>query len=303
MLTLDSGACNTIPFSALGDPRAVREGSKRYVRLPSGKVARVISLNGVWVAEMGMLEYTTQSLPPVTGLPEGTEVFVGNYNGNIARLINGVWRYISPFIVAWASRPAANAVPIGTELQVTDYGNQKWISDGTYWRPAQGRAIIKGVFGLVAAGGQIAQLSGVSSGVFAIPGGSVKIPTGMILPHSRLYTQADGFKSGTNGTANWRVFLGTTNSVSDSQITTFNLSNTNGINAVGSGAARFGTATDRFNSRNWQGEGITAGSNTSMIDRLGNVNTNADMWLNVGVTDANVLDTFNLITLQVVLEA
>lgn len=302
MLTLDSGACNTIPFSALGDPRAVREGSKRYVRLPSGKVARVISLNGVWVAEMGMLEYTTQSLPPVTGLPEGTEVFVGDYNGNIARLINGVWRYISPFIVAWASRPAANAVPVGTELQATDYNNQTWICDGTYWRPAQGRVVLKELHGLIAVGSQLAQLSGVSSGIFTIPGGC-KIPVGMIIPHSRLFAQSDGLKAGANGTANWRVFLGTTSSVSDSQMTTFNISNTNGINAVGSGAARFGTATDRYNSRNWQGEGLTAGSNTSMSDRLGNVNTNADMWLNVGVTDANALDVFNLISLQVVLEA
>jgi len=206
------------------------------------------------------------------------------------------------FTDTWANRPAANSVPIGTEFIATDYSYQKWVSDGTYWRPAQGRALLKNLFGLLAAGGQIAQLSGISSGIFTIPGGC-KIPAGMIIPHSRLFVQADGYKTGANGAANWRIFLGTTNSTADSQMTTFNILNTNGINAVGSGAARIGTATDRYNSRNWQGEGLTAGSNTSMSDRLGNVNTNADMWVNVGVTDANTADVFNLVTLQIVLEA
>lgn len=239
-----------------------------------------------------------------TKVKEGSERVVLIPNGQKVKAIclDGEWRFLTPFRSLWVDRPAANLVPVGTELQVTDYANQKFISDGTYWRPAQGRALLKELHGLVAIGGQIAQLSGVSSGLFTIPGGC-KIPAGMIIPHSRLFAQADGFKTGTNGTANWRVFLGTTNSVSDSQMTTFNISNTNGINAVGAGAARFGTATDRYNSRNWQGEGLTTGSNTSMSDRLGNVNTNADMWLNVGITDANALDVFNLISLQVVMES
>ena len=52
MLLLGSAACNAIPFTALGDPRAVREGSRRYVRLPSGKIARVIAFNGVWITDI-----------------------------------------------------------------------------------------------------------------------------------------------------------------------------------------------------------------------------------------------------------
>jgi hypothetical protein len=145
-------------------------------------------------------------------------------------------------------------------------------------------------------------LSGVSSGIFTIPGGC-KIPAGMIIPHSRLYVQADGFKSGANGTANWRVFLGTTNSASDSQMTSFNMINANGINAVSSSAAKFGTATDRYYSRNWQGEGYSSGSYNTMWDRIGNVNTAADMWVNVGIGSANAADVFNLVSLQIVLGA
>ena len=71
--------------------------------------------------------------------------------------------------VLWANRPSAALVRPGTEIVVSDYGYQKWVSDGTYWRPAQGRATIKDLFGLVATGGHIAQISGTTAGLFAIP--------------------------------------------------------------------------------------------------------------------------------------
>lgn len=213
-------------------------------------------------------------------------------------------RYYRPNIFrdTWANRPAANSVPIGTEFIATDYDNQRWVSDGTYWKTAQGRAVIKDQFGLSAAGGQIAQISGATSGLFAIPGGC-KIPVGMIIPHSRLYVQADCYKSGANGTANFVIYLGTSNSSTDATMCVQGSTITSGVNVVTTTAARFGTATDRFNSRNWQGEGLSSGSNNSMSDRLGNVNTNADMWLNVGINTANASDVFNLVSLQVVLES
>ena len=227
---------------------------------------------------------------------------ITDYGGNVAIWVNGAWRFQLPFRTDWAGRPPVSAVPVGTELQVTDYANQKFISDGTYWRPAQGRALLVDLYGLIAAGGQLAQLSGVSSGVFAIPGGC-KIPAGMITPHSRLFVQTDCYKSGANGTANFAVHLGATNSSADATMCVQGSSITGGVNVVTSAAARFGIATDRFNARNWQGEGVSSGSNTSMSDRLGNVNTNADMWLNVAINTANALDVFNLVSLQVVLEA
>ena len=161
----------------------------------------------------GLVNLQLSSLPPAVGLRSGTAYEITDYGGNIATVVAGAWRFEYPFRTTWANRPAVGLVPAGTELQVTGYANQKWISDGAYWRPAQGRAILKELHGLIAAGRQIAQLSGVSSGIFTIPGGC-KIPAGMVIPHSRLYVQADGFKSGVNGPANWRVFLGTTYSVS-----------------------------------------------------------------------------------------
>lgn len=299
MLTLDSGACNTIPFSALGDPRAVREGSKRYVRLPSGKVARVISLNGIWVAEMGMLEYTTQSLPPVTGLPEGTEVFVGDYNGNIARLINGVWRYISPFIVAWASRPAANAVPIGTELQVTDFANQKWVSDGAYWRPAQGRALLLSKSS--GASGFIAQISGLTAAVFAVSGN--EIPASMIPPQGRLLVASDGFKTGAAAGYRLRTHLGLLNNAGDPEITSVVGGSATGSSFAMSTSARFGQETGRFSSRGGLGEGVSSTAGFTMNSKNTGLNTQEDMFVNIAVAEGNIADVYNLVSLQVWLEA
>jgi uncharacterized membrane protein YhiD involved in acid resistance len=40
-----------------------------------------------------------------------------------------------------------------------------------------------------------------------------------------------------------------------------------------------------------------------MWDRIGNVNTAADMWVNVGIGSANAADVFNLVSLQIVLGA
>lgn len=248
---------------------------------------------------------TTISLP----LPDPATLGAGEmvpvttpYGQNVATVVNGAYRYLMPFVTTWVGRPPASSVPVGTELQVTDYGNQKWVSDGTYWRAAQGRAIIKDLFGLVATGGHIAQISGTTAGLLAIPGGC-KIPAGMVIPHSRLYIQADGIKTGGNGTASFIIYLGTTNSVADSLALNQAVSIGSNTNALSTTAARFGTATDRYNSRNWQGEGISSASQISMSDRIGNVNTNADMFVNVGVAAANAADVFNLTALQVVLES
>ena len=246
---------------------------------------------------------TLAGLPSATGMRTGTAFAVTDYGGNIATAVNGVWRFEYPFRTTWGGRPAVGLVPAGTELQVTDYDNQKWVCDGTYWRAAQGRAVIKDLFGLLATGGHVAQISGATAGLFAIPAGGCKIPAGMIIPHSRLYIQADGIKSGANGTASFIVYLGATNSVADSLAINQGVSIGNNTNALATTAARFGTATDRYNSRNWQGEGVSSASQISMSDRIGNVNTNADMFVNVGVAAANAADVFNLTALQVVLES
>lgn len=242
------------------------------------------------------------ALPSAVDLRTGIVYEISDYGGNIATVVNGVWRFEYPFRTTWAGRPAVDLVPVGTEIQVTDYGNQKWINNGTVWRPAQGRAVLKELFGLSAVGGQIAQISKTASGLFSVPG-ECKIPVGMIIPHSRLCVQVDGYKSGANGTAKFAVYLGVSNSSADATMCIQVSNIASGVNVLTTAAARFGTAPDSFNTRNLLGEGVSSGSNSSMLDRFDNVNTNADMWLNVGVNTANAADVFNLVSLQVVLEA
>ena len=125
----------------------------------------------------------------------------------------------------------------------------------------------------------------------------------MIIPHSRLYVQADGYKSGANGTFNVVVSLGSTNSASDATIVNQVVGSGTGTSSLSTCAARFGTATDRFNARTGNGEVASSASSNQLSDRQVNINTNADMYVNVGVAAANSSDTFNLVTLQVALEA
>ena len=51
MPMVDSMACSAVPYAALGDPKAVREGAKRNVILPGGRKVQMTSLNGEWVTD------------------------------------------------------------------------------------------------------------------------------------------------------------------------------------------------------------------------------------------------------------
>lgn len=242
-------------------------------------------------------------LPSAIGLPTGTSVEITNYGGNIATAVGGVWRFEFPFRTTWTNRPPVNLVPVGAELQVTDYNNQKWISDGTYWRPAQGVVVLYDLFGLNDGTGHIAQLSGVTSGTFAIPGG-LKIPEGMICNGTKISVQVEATKVGANGTANCTVTLGTLNSASDGAMSSLAVSAATGTQIFASCAARFGASATKFNTRNALGEGISQASVANvMSDRTNNINTAADMWINVNINSANAGDAFNLIGIQVKLEA
>jgi len=137
--------------------------------------------------DMGVPSYTVATLPDPASLDTGTQAEVVDCGGNIATVVAGAWRFEYPFRTTWANRPPVNLVPAGTELQVTDYANQKWISDGINWRPAQGRAIITQQHGNTTQ--PLATLSGITQGYFTIPGGNPIIKGGMILHHSRVYIE------------------------------------------------------------------------------------------------------------------
>ena len=248
----------------------------------------------------GQREYISTALPDPAYFDIGTVISV---DGNAAIVSGGQIKYITPFRTTWEARPAASSVMAGAELQVTDYGNRKWISDGVNWLPAQGVVILYDLFGLNDGTGHIAQISGATSGTFAIPGG-LKIPAGMIRSGAKISVQAEITKVGGNGAASATITLGTLNAASDSNVSGQPISTGTGMQALMTCAARFGASTTKFNTRDYVGEGVSQASVANVMkDRTSNINTAADMWVNVNISAANAGDVFNLIGIQVKLES
>lgn len=158
-------------------------------------------------------------------------------------------------------------------------------------------------FGINDGSGHIAQISGVTDGTFAVPGG-LKIPAYMLRNNSKVLIQVEATKVGANATASLTVTIGTTNSASDSAVAGQSISIGTGMQALVSCAARFGNSTTKFNTRNYVGEGITQASIANVMqDRTANIDTTKDMWVNINISSASSADVFNLIGVQVKLES
>ena len=244
--------------------------------------------------------YTADTLPDPAMLGAGETVVVTTpYGENVATVVNGTFRYVMPFVTTWVGRPPASSVPVGTELQVTDYANQKWVSDGTYWRPAQGRVLIYAkVTSSLAT--PLATLS--AAGIFAIPGGSPKIPAGMIIPQMKVCATTQFRKYGTAASASVNTKLGTTGGFGDQYLCGWAIANNNLGDIKANGFAFFGTQSSRYISGGWQAE--NASSYGGVVTEIAtNVNTQADMWATPAVTVMTSPDTIGLLSHHVWLEA
>lgn len=256
--------------------------------------------NEFWLpVGVGSPVFTTGTLPPTTGLLEGVSVAVSDFGGNSARVVNGQWRFELPFRTTWEGRPAIGLVPVGTELQVTDYANQKFISDGSAWRPAQGRVLIaqKSADGSAA----LATISGFVSGEFAITKPVIK--AGMIPANSKIRVEGMVAKAGTVGTFVPAVYFGKTNSMStDPAIGSVGVT----ITSDGTGTrwdmlACFGTSTSMFlRSGNTSPQGQSTGN---IYSHATNVDTAVDMFITFAIVSGNAADTFALKSYSVWLEA
>lgn len=197
--------------------------------------------------------------------------------------------------------PTAALKP-GMTCRVSDYAYQQWVWDGTYWRPAQGHAQLYSKWALLAS--PLAVIQNATTGLFALAGGNPKIPAGMIIPNSKIYLQFDARKLGANGTAIIYGYLGTAGNASDPQVIGTNVTINANTDAVVTAAARFGTSKVNFSSRSWMGDGNTSASAAGvLIDKSGTINTDADMFISMGVNAANAADSFNFIGCNVILEA
>lgn len=240
------------------------------------------------------------SLPPASLFQAITRYEISDYGGNVAVAVNGQWRFELPFRTTWTGRPPVGLVPAGTELQITDYANQKWISDGTYWRPAQGRVSIGQQWGR--ASQPLASLTGVVQGYFTIPGGNPLILAGMVLPHSRIYAEAHIAKAGANSTAVIHLRLSAVGDVSfpESAFAQLTLNAATGSAGRIFASAKFGSATNSFISDN---RTPPQGQMTELNDKTATVNTAADREVSFTLTSASTADVINLIGYNIWLEA
>lgn len=227
---------------------------------------------------------------------------ITDYGGNVAIWVNGQWRFQLPFRTDWAGRPAVGLVPVGTELQVTDYGSQKWISDGTVWRPAQGRVTIGQKWGDYAT--PLATLQAVTTGQFTIPGGNPLIPAGLIVPHSSVRGFATIKKVGGNAAVRFDGRIGTSGNTSDALFASVTPSATStGLDVQLAAAARFRGAANRLAALQFVGDGLTGGAVGPGNDFTANVNTAMDMQVSFYIGAGHVSDVYNLIGYNIWLEA
>ena len=236
---------------------------------------------------------TLAGLPSAVGLRTGTSFAVTDYGGNVAVAVNGQWRFELPFRTTWAGRPAVGLVPAGTELQVTDYANQKWVSDGTYWRPAQGRVII---------GNSVTPsvVTGATDMMFSLPTDFKRIPAGMLIPGSRVMCYAEFIKSGANGALTPYIRIGTSDSYSDTVVYGVGVPNTNNMLVRASGNVLIGN--DGLFDYSTSAV-VSPGNGTQFMRSSSNFNIDADMFMSVHIRGANPADSFTLMSTSIILEA
>lgn len=234
------------------------------------------------------------SLPSAALFQSITRYEIADYGGNVAVAVNGQWRFELPFRTTWAGRPVVGLVPIGTELQVTDFNNQKWVSDGTVWRPAQGRVVLLHKWG--STNSPISVVTGAVDMQFTITDKIIK--PGVLLDGCKLNLQAWIRRSGNAGTASIYAKMGALDSYSDVTMTGISFGATNGLHyrmdllSVVAGASLFNMVT-------------TAPQTPHSAPSYGtlNFNVNAKMNLSFHIRGANPADTFALVGYTLSMEA
>ena len=235
-------------------------------------------------------QYSLANLPSPVNIRTGTAYEISDYGGNIATVVAGAWRFEYPFRTTWAGRPPVSIVPAGTELQVTDYANQKWISDGTYWRPAQGRVSIAG-----GDGNPVAVLSGVGAGVFTLP--AITLPVGMLFDGCRVVTESLVKRTTSVAAYSAMSYIGTSGSPSDTNIGI--LSQSGPANACTRLHSIAVISADSIITSKYTGPHQTNSSSAE----ISAFNPAVALKVSFGVAFANVGDTFHLQHYKVSLEA
>ena len=251
---------------------------------------------------------TTIVAPPWEEQPTGGGIPDAPSDGKTYGRKNATWAEVTSggssgaATVLWADRPAASATP-GGEIIVSDLGYQKMFSDGTNWRPIGGRLRLRSQRGLVAA--PIATITGL--GLFAIPGGAVVIPAGLLTVDASVTLHADSVvTSSTSGVLSLFGYIGTVNAGAGSSILCASPSfSGTAAHLAMSGCVKFKSATSGT-TRMYAGcgqsaSGTGAAEPISITDITTKIDTALPMFVNVG-TSSMAGAVSNLITFDVFVE-
>lgn len=205
-------------------------------------------------------------------------------------------------VFTWAALQAAYpngggalaALPTGVRAFVGDLGHEFVPNTAkTRWTPSGGSFVLRSNGGSVA--NPIASMTGVTSGIFSIPGGMPTIPSALLDQGDSIFVRGRVFKTGANATANMVVRLGTAGTASDSDIYSVAFDNTSTrvisldgvIHVYSSSVVGAGAATNRGTDAIQTSIGAT--------DYTTNINTAAAMYVHFAIGSANTSDTFSLL--------
>ena len=131
--------------------------------------------------------------------------------------------------ILWAARPAASA-NTGLIIKISDVGfNSLFQSDGTNWRPLNGRVLLGQATGTVAAPLGVLSLDGTEQ-VFVLSR-NTPIPAGMIFPGAVISGEALFQRTGTAAAVTPRVGISSTSTAIGSTLSAISLSATTGLAA------------------------------------------------------------------------
>lgn len=149
--------------------------------------------------------------PTFTGTPAAPTATAGTSTTQLATtaFVGAAVASVVASAYTWAAKPAASSLATGTEIIITDVGTprSRWYTDGTNWRPVNGRVLLKQFGGSVASPAIV--YSGTGNVQLAQPGGNLKLPGGMLLQGSSIVIEGMLRKRNNNAGTNVSYRIGT----------------------------------------------------------------------------------------------
>lgn len=201
----------------------------------------------------------------------------------------------------WAARPTS--APVLSRYFATDIGPNGTLFawDGTYWRPANGFAVVYGQYGTIAA--PIATLTGNGTQqVFTLPELCL-LPAGLLAPGSRLDVEAQVYKEGVH-TGSALGFLSSVPapvnmSLDDFQNSSSTATNPSTIKLVGNLLIGSGIWVESQVTQVWN-----AGNSTAVQIDHADANVNSEnRYIGAGIGTSYTSDLARLLSLRVSISA